>query len=145
MLFLTTREDDTPSGVGIIRVSLKERKLLTNAPLQAHVQILLWDYAQKVMYAWWATTTAAGVLGTIDPATGKTLSTVATFRDLSSNPHWGASSTYDVNAGVVYASLINTTDDSRRNGVPMLVSVDLKTNSSKVVAKGGAYLPNIAI
>jgi hypothetical protein len=42
------------------------------------------------MYAWFATETAAAVLGTIDPSTGRTLSTIATFADLSSNSNCGA-------------------------------------------------------
>ena len=33
MLFLTTRQDDAPHGTGIIRVSLPEKKILTNEPL----------------------------------------------------------------------------------------------------------------
>jgi hypothetical protein len=51
----------------------------------------------------------------------------------------------DIDAGVVYASLINTTDHSRKDGVPIFVSVDLKTNASKVVTTGGEWLLNIAI
>jgi hypothetical protein len=144
VFFLTIRDDDTPNGAGIIRVSVKEKKILTQAPLQDAVEALLWDETSKTMYAWFATETAAGVLGTIDPVTGKTLTTIATFPELSANSGNGASSTLDVHSGTVYASLINHTDSTQIDGTPTFVTVDVKTGASTVGGGGGEYLISIA-
>ena len=45
------------------------------------------------------------VLGTIDPLTGQTLSTMASFQDLSCNSNSGAIAVLDAHAGVVYVCL----------------------------------------
>ena len=44
-----------------------------------------------------------------------------------------------------YASLINITDKTRQDGLPTFVAVDLKTNRSTVVSKGGPYILGLVL
>ena len=104
-VFLTLRDDDADSGLALISVSLTEGKVLTNVPLADTATVLMWDDAAGVLYAWVATENAAGVLTTVDVATGKRLRTVATFPTLSGNCMSGA---YSVLVGQkVYSTMIN--------------------------------------
>jgi len=126
-VYLTLRDDDADSGLALISVSLTEGKVMTNVPLADTATLLMWDEKTATLYAWVATETAAGMLTTVDVATGKRLKAIATFPALSCNGMSGASSV--LLGQKVYATMINISSVSPNDpdGVPVNLVVDLAT------------------
>jgi hypothetical protein len=49
IMFLTVRADESPKGINMTRVSIKDKKeVVSNVPLQDAVEIMHWDSANKV-------------------------------------------------------------------------------------------------
>jgi hypothetical protein len=62
VFFLTLRDDDTESGIALIRVDMHAKKLIgTKVPLEDDLTIIMWNSKTATMYAWFATEAAPGM------------------------------------------------------------------------------------
>lgn len=131
IFFLTLRDDDTASGVDLVRVDLDGGRLLGRASFEEQPQAILWEQSAATLYAWIQRgppnrTKWGACLVPVDPESGRSGEPVACFdgmvASLASTPM-----ALDPVERVVFSALITETHQPKVPNVPHWVSVDLKS------------------
>lgn len=123
ILFLTARDDNTESGVSLVRVDLATGAVLTNVALEDDTNIIMWNEENKTLMTWTENESGVGELITVNVLTGKRLSLIASLPGMTPNGMSGAASAYDRATKTVFGILINqTTSPKHPDGIPITVS-----------------------
>ena len=120
---MTARDDDTDSGVSLVRVDLATGAVLTNVALEDDTNIIMWNEDNKTLMAWTENEAGIGELITVNVLTGKRVSLIASLPGMTPNGMSGAASAYDRATKTVFGVLINqTTSPTHPDGIPTTVS-----------------------
>jgi len=122
IFYLTLELDD--GGNSLVIVDVQNKTVMGSVEVADAIEILMWDYTEDVMYAWVASEQYAGELVTLDLKTGKRLSTIVQFPDLSAN---GGTAALDVKTKTVYSSLLNIADGAN---TPVWVVVEIASKNA---------------
>jgi len=121
IFFLTLQIDGDQNN--LVRVDVKNQKVIANVSVPDTLELIMWDHTSATLYAWIADENFASILCTIDPDSGKRLTTMVQFSTLTAN---GGTSILDIEAKKIFSTLM---DLSQPGNPPVWVVFDLATNN----------------